>query len=111
MCGVEICNVKSNGLLRSSTKNVLYSIERPWFYYVFRNRYVSKTFTYDSCVFSALLFGCIVLAVAILLKRIDNTLFNISLTVGSVIIGPRGALFFLALLMPWVDWIVRIFMC
>ena len=57
------------------------------------------------CV-SALVVGIVVMGFAMVMKHISSNLFTIGIILSSLVIGPQAANFFLALMLPWVDWIV-----
>ena len=50
--------------------------------------------------------GVVVICLALVIRHIQSTLFSISTVLFSIVIGPQAAVFFMALILPWVDWIV-----
>ena len=45
---------------------------------------------------------------ALLVQHVDSTLFTITVTATSLIVGPQGGVFFIGMLIPWIGWKVSL---
>ena len=61
--------------------------------------------------FPAVIMGLIIIFMALVLTNSTGSLFSITLSLTGVITGPQGGVFFIAFLMPWIDWVVRLIVC
>ena len=52
----------------------------------------------------AVITGVSTVGLALLVQYVDSTLFTITVTATSLIVGPQGGVFFIGMLIPWIGW-------
>ena len=70
-----------------------------------RHRSIGLTH-YHHFYLTAIITGIIIIFMALALTNSTGSLFTITLSLTGVVLGPHGGVFFIAFLMPWIDWLV-----